>query len=82
MSCGAKNQIGAVAPSMSYLPFNLIYLFWNVLAYNYNFIIRHNKDFGPTLFGPLMDDLHNGIKIKGQISVHIFDISFKSLIYC
>ena len=43
----------------------------------YKFRIRHHRDLGPTALGPLVNDLQNGLNVKGQFSVLIYDLSVK-----
>ena len=51
------------------------HLFLVNVSIAYNFKIKHHKDSGPTLLGPLMNNLQTDVKVKGQISVLIFDLS-------
>ena len=47
------------------------YIVFRVFVISYNMITRHYTDMGPTVMRPLMSDVHNNVKVKGEISILI-----------
>ena len=62
-----------------YCPFK-IYLFLK-FSKAHNFDKIHRRDMGLTLMLTLIDALQNDVKVKGQISVLIVDLSLKPLLF-